>query len=269
MILPALIDARRNNHRELPNATWHAYCTGEIRQQGNSHQIRISCRSAQRHHRIQQRRRVRSRHRRSPAIRPWVVSAPFGRHLANRFVSKIYQKSKTHSASTSSDTEYTRLVEDMEGAQCLNCDGSSQQPFVDDYGHEIRWWTQREKREQITENSVLDARQLVDSDIERPCASPTCVDGEETGTERRGGQTNPICALCMIGVEWLDFHCSGEFGYGNITGQIAEHDQELEWPSYADRAIIAAARDYWKHFDASCLRGLVRVATAKKTIDAP
>jgi hypothetical protein len=158
---------------------------------------------------------------------------------------------------------FTRLVEDLEGMDCLNCDGSSQQPLVDDYGHEIRWWIQRERAEQITENSLLDARQLLDF-AERPCASPTCVDGEETGTERRGEQTDPICALCMIGTEWLDFHCSGEFGYGEITQQIADHDEELEWPSYADRAIIAAARADWKHFDVSALRGLVRVAIAAK-----
>lgn len=36
MILPALIDARRNNGHELPNATWHAYCTGDIRQTGTT-----------------------------------------------------------------------------------------------------------------------------------------------------------------------------------------------------------------------------------------
>jgi hypothetical protein len=159
---------------------------------------------------------------------------------------------------------HSALIEDVNDyeAECRWCDGSGQAPFVDDYGNEIRPHRVRfDSLNRLAAEWGALTFHALDRELERPCAAPTCDDGIDW-THSREPEEDHLCGLCSTAMPWLEHHCSGQFSSHNIPGQIAEHSQELEWPSYQDRALIAAADQNWRGYDESCIRGLVRVATA-------
>lgn len=162
-------------------------------------------------------------------------------------------------------TVHRACIEVLEESDCLICNGSAENAIVDDYGHEVL----------RGRGDVARWRALHDLDVLtwwtldtlgpdfRPCPAPGCEDGY--GSElHRAPEEAVQCELCEIGSAWLNHHCDGMYSANDIPAQVVEHDAELDWPSYQDRAVIAAARRNWRGYDASCLRGLVRVATAKK-----
>lgn len=150
--------------------------------------------------------------------------------------------------------EHDALIEDLDGEECLACLGFRSFPLVDDYGHEINWRRNR-ALEGIVETPIDWA--------ERHCLCGNDeADFDVAEPFRRRPQEAVMCGLCALGARWLDHHCDGNFSSIDIVRQIVDHDVELQWPSYQDRAIISAARDNWRHIDTSCLAGLVRVAVA-------
>lgn len=160
-------------------------------------------------------------------------------------------------------TDHRVLVENVEDVRCILCDGDGRGPLVDDYGNVIRYSAAdvRFARFLHDNHDVLTRTAIYDEfDLERPCPAPGCIDGY--ASNQREARTDPQCELCEIATAWLDHHCDNNYGSSDIPAQVAEHDQALDWPSYQDRALIAAARSNWTGYDASCLRGLVRVATA-------
>jgi hypothetical protein len=101
-----------------------------------------------------------------------------------------------------------------------------------------------------------------------PPAHPTTPDCSICGASTYLEEDEFCCEHCEIAWPVKDFHLANgrwmdeDAEQCEATREVAEHDQELDWPSCQDRALIAAARANWTGYDASCLRGLVRVATA-------